>query len=619
MAPPRVSSRLRAGRSSSTISGHNAMSNEDSDELAPGSASPQENPVVEESAAKEMYWWKRPGPWWLMVLSLLSTTILAATVAPQIELFTTLACRARHRPGFRRESFTVINASLLSYSLPNSPPSFNIVLNDGVEHVTLKSVFVEATDPDPCASDPAIQATVATLMTAISTLSGILTLATVGWWGSFSDRHGRKKMLGITAVGQLIAAVNIIFVTKILQGIPGGYWLLVFDGVIVGSVGGVLGEISVMQAYIADVSTPENRSRIFSAFAGSMLVGVGVGPMLGSILVRYTHNLLSVFYLAAAFRIIHTCFIWFILPESLTAAQMERASVKHQENSIIDDPSPLLWFKRIFFFLMPLSALFPDKISDANHLRGARRDWNLPILVLASGMITLASSSLLIQLLYARYAFGWGAEYLGYCLSSIGVTRAIYLMLILPFAIKFAKKWWQNESSPRSFESEPLLSDQDSTSRPAKPKAHISVFDLGLARFSVLVDVATSAALPFAPTGNIFVLFIMLGSPGAGLGPAVSSLALEIYSRRFGKNEPVESGKLFGAMTVASCVFAQILGPPMYGLIYSATVATFPRTIFFVALGSSVVGFALLSCVRLRPDSGNVEHPADFPVQLGNA
>lgn len=45
-----------------------------------------------------------------------------------------------------------------------------------------------------------------------------------------------------------------------------------------------------------------------------------------------------------------------------------------------------------------------------------------------------------------------------------------------------------------------------------------------------------------------------------------------------------------------------ILGPPMYGLIYAATVVTFPRTIFFVALGNGIVAFALLGCVRLRPD-----------------
>jgi MFS family permease len=131
-------------------------------------------------------------------------------------------------------------------------------------------------------------------LAVIVTVTGILTLMTVGWWGSvnfrcssppvplliqlqFSDRHGRKKMIGIAIVGHLISSLNILFVAKYIQQIPGGYWLLVVDAAITGVLGGkhsifesemhllihcfagVVSESAAMYAYISDVSTPEKR------------------------------------------------------------------------------------------------------------------------------------------------------------------------------------------------------------------------------------------------------------------------------------------------------------------------------------------------------------------------
>lgn len=61
--------------------------------------------------------------------------------------------------------------------------------------------------------------------------------------------------------------------------------------------------------------------------------------------------------------------------------------------------------------------------------------------------------------------------------------------------------------------------------------------------------------MPFAPTGFTFALFAMLGSLGSGFSPAVQSAALELYTRKFGKNGSVESGKLFGAMSVLQAVW----------------------------------------------------------------
>ncbi|KAJ7098274.1 major facilitator superfamily domain-containing protein [Mycena epipterygia] len=627
MASTRFPSRHRTGRSTSststsatrqsaTLASAQGPLNEDTDMLLADSGSPSGESITDEDRARqEMPWWKRPAPWWLMVLVPFSSIVLASTVVPQVELYSSLACRVHqpvHQPDSPRAPVARVDTHSLFRNDPsNFPPSFNIAMNDGIENTETAFFKSDSLETSPCSSNPVVQATVAKFNTIITTLTGILTFVTVGWWGSFSDRHGRKRMMGIAVIGQLISSLTILFVAKYVEQIPGGYWLLVVDAAFTGLLGGTTAETAATYAYLADVSTPETRSRIFSIVVGFTLAGIGIGPLLGSIMIRMTHNILSVFYMAATFRIIQTCFVWFLLPESLTTAQMHSASLIHRENVPSNDtPRLLLWLQRLFFFLKPLAVLLPEKISPENSRKGARRDWNLPILALAYGLMLLAISSLIDQLLYALMTFKWDSEWLGYCLSSIGATRAIYLTLILPFVIKFAKNA-QTGAGPRSesSESEPLL---EAAPVAASPKAHASVVDLALARFSMLVDIATWAVLPFAPTGIIFILVIMVGALGAGLVPAINSVALEIYSRRVEKSGAiVESGKLFGALSVLQSVFSSILGPPTYGLIYAATVATFPRTIFFVALGNGIVAFALLGCVRLRPDEPDrdVEDP----------
>ncbi|KAJ7753729.1 major facilitator superfamily domain-containing protein [Mycena metata] len=579
-------------------------------------------------AREALPFWKRPAAWWLMAFAPLSatySTLLTLAAAAQIELYTQLVCCV-HRPEFQLASdanFTTPNqipltlprGELCSFCHKTLPPctlpSFNVMKSGLVASITGGGL--------PCSSDP-----------ATTLIAGILGFLTVGWWGSFSDRHGRTRILGIVAIGQLMCSLNVILVANYVQVLPGNYWFLVVDSIILGAVGGsTASETAAMMAYLSDIRVvpPEQRSRLFGVVLGFFLAGIGIGPMLGSFVIRITQNVLSVFFLAAALRVLQACLALFVLPESLTKAQMQRALEIHQEVSPRgDQPTALWWLKRIFFFLEPLSIFFPSKIVNENSSKVGKRDWNLTFLALGYGLMFLAAVRLFppvyyfgVQrfalgihtgpVLYALLTFGWDAEYLGYCISSIGLAQAFYLCLILPFVIHLVKNRAAKNHKHNS-EREPLLSDQDTPlTKYIPPKAYI--LDLTIARLSVLVNVITFAILPWAPTGLIFLVFISLGSFGAGLGPAVNSVALELYSRKLGKNAALESGKLFGAMSVVQAVFAHVLGPPLYGLLYAATVADHPRTIFFVALGNATLSSVLLACVRVTPE---VEDTDDVEV-----
>lgn len=93
--------------------------------------------------------------------------------------------------------------------------------------------------------------------------------------------------------------------------------------------------------------------------------------------------------------------------------------------------------------------------------------------------------------------------------------------------------------------------------------------------------------------------------------PAVQSLALCIIhartliaGREINEGKGGEGvGKLFGAFAVIQATGQMILGPMMFGLIYSGTVATFPKAIFVVAAGVLFFGLCCLMLVRNPVDS----------------
>jgi multidrug resistance protein len=138
--------------------------------------------------------------------------------------------------------------------------------------------------------------------------------------GRLSDRLGRRPVLIVslagTAIGFLImgwaSSLSLLFVARIIDGASGG-------------------NISTAQAYIADISTPENRSRSMGIIGAAFGLGFTFGPMIGGIMSRISYG--APFYFAAALAAVNVVLLYFILPESLSA---EYRSKPHQRTKLAE-------------------------------------------------------------------------------------------------------------------------------------------------------------------------------------------------------------------------------------------------------------------------------------------
>jgi len=122
--------------------------------------------------------------------------------------------------------------------------------------------------------------------------------------GRLSDRYGRRPILLISLAGSAVGYC-VMGLAETLA--------LVFLGRIIGGITG--GNISTAQAYIADVTTRENRARGMGLFGAMFGLGFILGPALAGILSKYGVHV--PFYFAAGLSVANTIALYFILPETV--------------------------------------------------------------------------------------------------------------------------------------------------------------------------------------------------------------------------------------------------------------------------------------------------------------
>lgn len=199
--------------------------------------------------------------------------------------------------------------------------------------------------------------------------------------GNLSDKFGRRPVILISLFGFTLDYLLLAFAPTIT-------WL--FIGRIIAGITGA--SITTGSAYIADISTPENRAKNFGMIGAAFGLGFIIGPVIGGILGEYGARV--PFYATAILCFLNFLYGYFILPESLS-----------EENR------------------RPFELKRANPIGSFIHLK---KYPSLINLVLATFILYVASHAIQSNWAYfTMYQFDWNEGMVGISLGVIGLLVAL--------------------------------------------------------------------------------------------------------------------------------------------------------------------------------------------------
>jgi len=130
--------------------------------------------------------------------------------------------------------------------------------------------------------------------------------------GKLSDRFGRKPLLIFSQTSTLVGFF--------LLGLASNVWILVAARLVDGLLGS---NMTVTQAYVSDVTTPKQRTKIYGYSSAVFGAGLIFGPVIGGILLNI--NFSAPFFFAAGVSLLSIILVILFLPESITKKESKLA------------------------------------------------------------------------------------------------------------------------------------------------------------------------------------------------------------------------------------------------------------------------------------------------------
>ena len=210
--------------------------------------------------------------------------------------------------------------------------------------------------------------------------------------GAMSDQYGRRPVLLVGFCGLGLG----FFVT----GLATALWMLIVVRLFSGAM---QSNIAVANAYVADITPPEERAKRFGMLGAMFGLGFILGPSMGGLLGHFSLHL--PFFAAGALAIVNLLYGYFVLPESLP----------------LDRRKPFRW--RAANPVASLAAL--------GQLRGVGR---LVAVIACAGLAQFVLHTSWV--LYTTFKFGWGPMENGLSLFAVGVSSALVQGLLLGRLLK---------------------------------------------------------------------------------------------------------------------------------------------------------------------------------------
>ncbi len=200
--------------------------------------------------------------------------------------------------------------------------------------------------------------------------------------GNLSDRFGRRPLLLLAVAGlgfdyllhALAPNLSWLFVGRIFAGVCGASWV-------------------IANAYITDVTAPEERGKYFGMLGAAFGLGFVLGPAIGGMLGEFGPRV--PFYAAAAISGLNFLFGYFVLPESLPQ----------------DKRRPFVWRRANPFAVFKIFATY----------KGV-----LPIVAVLALFFFTTSVYQAIWPFWAIAKFDWSPSMVGLSLAMFGIVMAVF-------------------------------------------------------------------------------------------------------------------------------------------------------------------------------------------------
>ncbi len=210
--------------------------------------------------------------------------------------------------------------------------------------------------------------------------------------GALSDRYGRRPVLLLGFSG--------LALSFIVTGLATALWMLIVVRLFSGAM---QANAAVANAYVADISAPEDRARRFGLVGAMFGAGFTLGPAIGGYLGSIDLHL--PFFVAGGMAVLNWIYGWFVLPESLPPERRK----------------PFAWRRA-----NPFTAL-----------TGLSRLHGVGSLVVVIGLAGLAQFTLHNSfVLYTTFKFGWGPKDNGLALFVVGLMSVLVQGVLLKHMLK---------------------------------------------------------------------------------------------------------------------------------------------------------------------------------------
>ncbi|KAG0246797.1 hypothetical protein BGX31_009044 [Mortierella sp. GBA43] len=495
-------------------------------------------------------WYKRPSALWL--LPILGTMWISGgmLMSSKSQFHAVMLCREYMN---RHSTNTTILGSL------QSGDTFEIAMRPPIE-----------------CEVPEIQAFTAKIVGLVDVLTALGATMTIGYYTSFSDRHGRKPIILLALFAVLLGYINMVIMNEFWDQV--GFPLLIVDTVINGLMGGI-----------------------------SL-------PYIGGSIVRATGTIMTVLYIDIVLVTLSLVLGVVVLPESLPSKQT-RVIRELYESYLSPGQQPVQ--EHVPFHTQIVHSL--------RFFKPNGRNTNTILLAIISflGMLTYRGT-LSVVVLYTNQMFNWTEYEDGILFSLAYLVRLLSMMAVLPalaavYKWSFAKKQRKalakagklpDQANSSTNISTSIMADHSLVSESAPGTSSSSAaeavttgrtraevfsdikFDTWMVRLGYFISSVTFLSYGLVREGWAFYVVFSLHSLATVASPAIKALLTMMV-------EPSQFGAILGALQVVDSI-ASVASPLAISWVYALTVKSMPQFVWYTLALWAGICFVLSFMIRQK-------------------